>query len=51
MREGRVGPPQITVALLEVAIREKFEKEEVSIFLIDGNNICPYSHAFSIYTD
>ncbi|KFZ10315.1 hypothetical protein V502_08201 [Pseudogymnoascus sp. VKM F-4520 (FW-2644)] len=38
MREGRVGPPQITVELLEAAMREEFEKEEVSIFLIDDTN-------------
>jgi hypothetical protein len=43
MREGRVGPPQITVSLLEAAMREKFEKEGVSIFLIDGNK---FDHSY-----
>ncbi|KAE8452271.1 hypothetical protein EG329_000971 [Mollisiaceae sp. DMI_Dod_QoI] len=36
MREGRIGPPRITITLLATAMREKFEKEEISIFLIDG---------------
>ncbi|KAH8592842.1 adenylate kinase-domain-containing protein [Bisporella sp. PMI_857] len=36
MAEGRIEPPSITVALLKAAMIEEAEKEDVSVFLVDG---------------
>jgi UMP-CMP kinase len=38
MTEGTIGPPHITVSLLETAMEEAAEKKRVSVFFIDGGS-------------
>ena len=37
MGAGRIGPMEITVTLLERAMRAAFSKHRVKVFLVDGN--------------
>ena len=37
MEAGRIGPMEITVTLLERALRAAFSKHSVKVFLIDGS--------------
>jgi len=40
--EGVIGPPEMSVSLLEAAMTEKYEKEGISVFLLDGESPPPH---------
>ena len=44
MQAGRIGPMEVTVTLLERAMRAAFAKQRVNVFLIDGEGL------FAFYT-
>lgn len=40
--EGVIGPPEMTVSLLEAAMKERCEKDGVEVFLLDGEIISDF---------
>jgi len=40
--EGVIGPPEMSVSLLEAAMTEKYEKEGISVFLLDDESPPPH---------